>query len=36
MLRLLDIGNAKIAGLTDDLNLTSTQYEWVLTAFYIT
>lgn len=31
-----DIGNAKIAGLTDDLNLSSSQYEWLLTAFYIT
>lgn len=31
-----DIGNARIAGLTDDLNLSSSQYEWLLTAFYIT
>lgn len=31
-----DIGNAKIAGLMDDLKLSSSQYEWVLTAFYIT
>ncbi|PLB34281.1 putative MFS transporter [Aspergillus candidus] len=31
-----NIGNAKIAGLTDDLHLSSAQYEWVLTAFYIT
>lgn len=31
-----DIGNAKIAGLTDDLHLSSSQYEWLLTAFYIT
>lgn len=31
-----DIGNAKIAGLQDDLNLSSSQYEWLLTAFYIT
>ena len=31
-----DIGNARIAGLTDDLNLSSSQYEWILTAFYIT
>ena len=39
MLSFLDrsnIGNAKIAGLTDDLRLNSSQYEWVLTAFYIT
>ncbi|KAF7715257.1 Uncharacterized protein PECH_002123 [Penicillium ucsense] len=31
-----NIGNAKIAGLQDDLNLSSGQYEWLLTAFYIT
>lgn len=31
-----DIGNAKIAGLSDDLKLSSSQYEWLLTAFYIT
>ncbi|KAL4919543.1 major facilitator superfamily domain-containing protein [Aspergillus aurantiobrunneus] len=31
-----NIGNAKIAGLMDDLNLSSSQYEWLLTAFYIT
>jgi MFS family permease len=31
-----DIGNAKIAGLSDDLRLSSSQYEWLLTAFYIT
>jgi hypothetical protein len=31
-----DIGNARIAGLEQDLNLTSEQYEWLLTAFYIT
>jgi len=31
-----DIGNAKIADLQDDLNLSSSQYEWLLTAFYIT
>ena len=31
-----DIGNAKIAGLTHDLKLSSSQYEWLLTAFYIT
>ncbi|KAJ5558885.1 hypothetical protein N7461_002857 [Penicillium sp. DV-2018c] len=31
-----NIGNAKIAGLQDDLHLTSSQYEWLLTAFYIT
>lgn len=31
-----DIGNAKIAGLMEDLSLSSSQYEWLLTAFYIT
>jgi len=31
-----DIGNAKIAGLAHDLRLDSSQYEWLLTAFYIT
>ncbi|KAI0584198.1 UhpC Sugar phosphate permease [Pyrenophora tritici-repentis] len=39
MLSFLDrsnIGNARIAGLADDLNLTSNQYEWLLWAFYIT
>jgi len=30
-----DIGNARIAGLEVDLKLSSAQYEWVLTAFYI-
>ncbi|EEA28859.1 hypothetical protein TMatcc_002788 [Talaromyces marneffei ATCC 18224] len=39
MLSFLDrsnIGNAKIAGLSNDLKLSSSQYEWLLTAFYIT
>ncbi|CAI9632390.1 polyphosphoinositide phosphatase [Alternaria burnsii] len=39
MLSFLDrsnIGNARIAGLADDLKLSSTQYEWLLWAFYIT
>lgn len=27
---------AKIAGMTEDLELTGHQYEWLLTAFYIT
>ena len=36
MLILLDIGNARIAGLTEDLNLSSSQYEWLLTSFYCT
>lgn len=35
-IRNTDIGNAKIAGLDQDLHLSSSQYEWVLTAFYIT
>lgn len=30
-----NIGNAKIAGLTEDLKLSDDQYEWLLTAFYI-
>lgn len=30
-----NIGNAKVAGLTDDLRLSDNQYEWLLTAFYI-
>lgn len=33
---LIDIGNAKIAGLTNDLDIPSWKYEWLLTAFYIT
>ncbi|KAJ6099074.1 hypothetical protein N7467_000609 [Penicillium canescens] len=31
-----NIGNAKIAGLQEDLQLSPSQYEWLLTAFYIT
>jgi hypothetical protein len=31
-----DIGNAKIAGLMNDLKLSDDQYEWLLSAFYIT
>jgi MFS family permease len=30
-----NIGNAKIAGLDKDLNLSSSQYQWLLTIFYI-
>lgn len=30
-----NIGNAKVAGLTTDLALSSPQFEWLLTAFYI-
>lgn len=36
MIGLIDIGNAKIAGLTDELDIPSWKYEWLLTAFYIT
>ena len=39
MLSFLDrsnIGNARIAGLEQDLSLSSAQYDWLLTAFYIT
>ncbi|TAQ84505.1 hypothetical protein B7494_g7167 [Chlorociboria aeruginascens] len=38
MLSFLDrsnIGNARIAGLDIDLDLDSSRYEWVITAFYI-
>ncbi|KAL8871696.1 MAG: hypothetical protein Q9174_002528 [Haloplaca sp. 1 TL-2023] len=31
-----NIGNARIAGLSENLDLTSDQYEWVLRSFYIT
>src|SRR5271156_6515805 len=30
-----DIGNARIAGLAEDVDLDSDRYEWVITAFYI-
>ncbi|KAJ5273371.1 hypothetical protein N7478_008496 [Penicillium angulare] len=30
-----NIGNAKIAGMTEDLGLTSGKYAWLLTIFYI-
>lgn len=33
---MLDIGNARIAGLQDELKLSGRQYEWLLEAFYIT
>lgn len=39
MLSFLDrsnIGNARIAGLSEDLHLSSLQYEWLLRVFYIT
>ena len=32
----VDIGNARIAGLEESLSLTSSQYSWLLTSFYIT
>jgi hypothetical protein len=35
LISFIDIGNAKIAGLMEDLRLTSDQYEWLLTIFYI-
>jgi hypothetical protein len=31
-----NIGNAKIQGLTEDLKLTGTQYNWCLTVFFFT
>ncbi|KAK6437774.1 hypothetical protein LTR95_006029 [Oleoguttula sp. CCFEE 5521] len=31
-----NIGNAKIEGLAEDLNLTGAQYNWCLTAFFFT
>jgi len=31
-----DIGNARIAGLSEDLHLSSSQCEWLLTSFYCT
>jgi len=31
-----NIGNARIAGLSEDLHLSSSQYEWLLTSFYCT
>ncbi|KAA8895619.1 major facilitator superfamily domain-containing protein [Sphaerosporella brunnea] len=39
MLSFLDrsnIGNAKIAGMKEDLDLSGDRYEWLLTSFYIT
>lgn len=39
MLSFLDrsnIGNARLAGLEEDLNLKPAEYDWLLTAFYIT
>ena len=36
LIEVADIGNARIAGLADDLKLSSDQYEWLLWAFYIT
>jgi hypothetical protein len=39
MLAFIDrgnIGNAEIAGMQQDLDLTSSQYAWFATIFYIT
>lgn len=39
MLAFLDrsnIGNAKIAGMGDELELNSDRYQWLLNIFYIT
>ena len=39
MLAFIDrgnIGNAEIAGMQRDLDLTSSQYAWLATIFYIT
>ena len=39
MLAFLDrsnIGNAALAGMEEDLHLSSDQYDWLLTIFYIT
>lgn len=39
MMSFLDrsnIGNAKIAGLMEDLDITDDQFQWLLTAFYVT
>jgi hypothetical protein len=35
-LTLVDIGNARIAGLMEDLRMDDDMYEWLLTGFYIT
>ncbi|KAF1982195.1 MFS general substrate transporter [Aulographum hederae CBS 113979] len=38
MMSFLDrsnIGNARVAGMMQDLHLSASQYEWLLTAFYI-
>lgn len=32
---MLDIGNARVAGMEKDLNLSSDQFEWLLRIFYI-
>lgn len=36
MIHRVDIGNAKIAGLSEDLKLNSSQFEWLLKSFYVT
>ena len=30
-----NLGNAKIAGMEDDINLSGRRYDWLATAFYI-
>ena len=32
---LQDIGNARVAGMSKDLHLSSLQFEWLLRVFYI-
>lgn len=36
MTGLIDIGNARIAGMQADLKLSPGQFEWLIWAFYIT
>lgn len=33
---LLDIGNARVAGMENDLHLTSDQFEWLLRTYFNT
>jgi len=35
LLTYIDIGNARVAGMQEDLKLQGTQFEWLLTAFYL-
>ena len=34
-IHLLDIGNARVAGMERDLHLSSYQFEWLLRIFYL-